>query len=142
MRSCCVKAGIIFRAACVEPAGALDSAVTETCAALAGCSGDVEITSDADAEAWAAKGCDTIGGNVVIRTRRGAVQSPLVSSGESLVIGCQAPKPRVAVLVAVTVLSFGFSIRQERPNSLVLATAADSPTKPASVGKTLANKQA
>ena len=51
-------------------------------------------------------------------------------------------KPRVAVLVAVTVLSFGFSIRQERPNSLVLATAADSPTKPASVGKTLANKQA
>ena len=34
MRSCCVKAGIFFRAACVEPAGALDSAVTETCAAL------------------------------------------------------------------------------------------------------------
>ena len=34
MRSCSVKAGIIFRAACVEPAGALDSAVTETCAAL------------------------------------------------------------------------------------------------------------
>ena len=34
----------------------------------AGCSGDVTITSDADAEAWAAKGCDTIGGDLTIRT--------------------------------------------------------------------------
>ena len=64
------------------------------------------------------------GGRVILRPFQMRRQRCLSLGRESLVIGCQAPIPRVGVLAAVTVLSFDLSFTTDRPNSLVLATAA------------------